>query len=69
MKIEKYTNAISVSGWSICSWGNPKLTAICGNCEGLFNTRQYVTITNRGNKIALFCPYCHYYNLTNLVQT
>jgi hypothetical protein len=64
--LEKQTRAMSVSGWSICLWGNPKLSVICGNCCNLFKTRDYIKVTNRGGEIAVFCPHCQHYNLTNL---
>lgn len=66
ISIDKVCGAVSVEGWAICLWGNPKLSVVCGNCKGPFSTRQYAFITNKGRQIAVFCPHCQYYNLTGL---
>jgi len=66
IQISKLTTAQHVSGWNICLWGNPKLTVYCGNCSGMFKTREYVQMTDRNYQIAVFCPYCSHYNLTGL---
>ena len=64
--ITKWCHAAYVEGWSICLWANPKLHVLCGNCGGPFDTRDYITVTNQSNEIAVFCPHCLHYNLTGL---
>ena len=68
LKIKNLVGAASVSGWNICLWGNPKLTVYCGNCGGPFKTRDYVCMRDHNNQIAVFCPHCHFYNLTGLYE-
>ncbi len=66
INISKLIKAQSVSGYNMCLFGNPKLTVFCGNCSGMFKTRDYIIIKNKNKEISVFCPYCCYYNLTGL---
>ena len=68
-KITKYVDAISVTGFNTSIFGRPKLTIVCGHCETLFKTRDYVPITNVGNLLAANCSSCGYWNNTKLVYS
>ncbi len=61
-------NAISYEAWSICLWGNPKMTVICGGCESEFKTRSYYAYNRAGHDpacgeaVVANCPRCGKWN-------
>lgn len=67
--LTQQTKAKHVDGWTftLIPGLNPKLTMVCGNCNSLYKTRDYVRATNQRNEIVIFCPYCQYWNFTGLI--
>ena len=65
VQINKLVNVSYVECWNFSIFGNPKLTVVCGECKGLFKTRDYVTIKNT-QTIGVFCPHCKTWNNTGL---
>lgn len=63
MRITEYTTASYYETWGFCLWGSPKIKIVCGECNALYSTRDYVKVTNMHNQIAAFCPYCRKWNL------
>ena len=62
----KWCKARHAEAWSVCLWGNPKMTVVCGNCLKTFSTRDYLSVTNCGGQIACKCDGCGAMNLTGL---
>ncbi len=61
-------HASYVRGWNICLWGKSKLTIVCGNCDHLFKTRDYIPRYNDDQQrgLAAQCPGCSYLNWMNM---
>lgn len=53
-----------VEGWNMSIFGNPKLTIQCGQCSGIFKTREYYPHRRFDNRLTACCQYCGFWNLT-----
>ena len=65
---DKIVRAKYSEAWSICIWGNPKMTVICGHCKNKFATREYIP-DNKTREAMAQCPHCNYWNETRLIMT
>lgn len=62
---DQICNAASFEAWSMCLWGQPKASIVCGNCKRPFSTREYRPF-NRGQSdegVAANCPHCGKWNV------
>jgi len=68
--VEDWVEAQSVEAWSVgfMGIGKPKVHIVCGRCSGPSASRDWATVTTHGDRIAVFCPHCRTWNLTELVR-
>ncbi len=62
---DKIVKAKYSEAFSICIWGQPKMTVRCGHCNNLFATRDYKPDRETRECMA-HCPSCNYWNKTGL---
>jgi hypothetical protein len=48
-----------------------KIAIVCGECQGPTTAKlsEMVSVTDRGNRLAVYCQHCGYWNVTDYVPT
>ncbi len=61
---DSFCKAAYWAQWSMCLWGNPKASIICGSCKRPFDTRRYFPFKPSG--MVANCPHCGKWNHADL---